>query len=794
MSFPGIRRGVASTVRVLPGPLLVLLSLLTVVWFAPEVPYPAQDSAWVLALNQAVADHLAFGRDVLFTLGPWGTVYAGQYHPATDGMMLAGGAIVALALAGGLWALARGGRRWVVLLAPVLVATVGQHDPLFLCLPVLMLAMSIAVAQDGAAERFRVAALLLLTSCCALLSLIKGTFGTQAVPMVALALLALAIHRRYRLAAVLLTLYAASLVGFWLWAGQRLPDLPGYLSSMPVVISGYTEGLALDGPVSDIAAYGGGAALLLILLWRGGARRPGIGTVLLMLGVLFTLFVAFKSGFVRHDEHALIAAGTLALLPVVLVHALRARPLAAALVVSLCVLSFISHNFPGHEWHPSFQWPSVVGARDRLVRAATNAWVRVADPGRWPRYYDANMAAGRIMMPLPPVTGPSDSYSSGQMALLANGLDWSPRPALQSVTVFSGALEQADLDHLQGADGHPPVQNVFYRVENEDNRLRSTQDGLSWPTLLTAFQVTWFDRGLDTALLQRRPDEAAARPLGVALLDGRYRLGEEVAIPASPTGLTWATLDVEPTAAGRLADLLFRPPFLTVAIRYADGPVEHYRLVSGLARAGFMLTARVLTTEDMLRLLLPESRAAGVRPVSIRLTGQSGTRWLWQPRFTLHLHAMDIPLQDHVRDLLRPAPLLPVPAPQPAEAAADNCAIEVIDGRPASPEPRTVQGIAEVGGWAIVSLKDGDVADQVVLRLTDAAGHAWDAAAMRRPRLDVAGYFVNPALTQSGFAARFDVSALAGDYTMAVIARRGTSSWQCKPTQRLHVIAPPPGG
>ena len=111
MSFPGIRRGLASTVRVLPGPLLVLLSLLTVVWFAPEVPYPAQDSAWVLALNQAVADHLAFGRDVLFTLGPWGTVYAGQYHPATDGMMLAGGAIVALALAGGLWALARGGRR-----------------------------------------------------------------------------------------------------------------------------------------------------------------------------------------------------------------------------------------------------------------------------------------------------------------------------------------------------------------------------------------------------------------------------------------------------------------------------------------------------------------------------------------------------------------------------------------------------------------------------------------------------------------------------------------------------------
>jgi len=79
-------------------PPMVLLFLLTVVWLAPGMPYPSQDSEWALALSQAVADRLVFGRDVLFTLGPWGPVYTGQYHPGTDSMMLAGGTVVALAL------------------------------------------------------------------------------------------------------------------------------------------------------------------------------------------------------------------------------------------------------------------------------------------------------------------------------------------------------------------------------------------------------------------------------------------------------------------------------------------------------------------------------------------------------------------------------------------------------------------------------------------------------------------------------------------------------------------------
>ena len=59
-----------------------------------------------------------------------------------------------------------------------------------------------------------------------------------------------------------------------------------------------------------------------------------------------------------------------------------------------------------------------------------------------------------------------------------------------------------------------------------------------------------------------------------------------------------------------------------------------------------------------------------------------------------------------------------------------------------------------------------------------------------RPRIDVAGFFVDPALTATGFDARFDVSSLAGAYTATIVAERGGSSWQCKLTQDLIVIGP----
>ncbi len=777
--------------RALPGPLLVLWCLLTVVWLAPDLPFFGQDSGWPLALNQAVNDQLIFGRDIIFNLGPWSAVYSGQYHPATDGMMLFGGALVALALSGGLIALARGGRLWVSLLVPLLVATVGQRDPVFIALPLLLLAVAVSLTQPAALASaiphtwWNVGALLLLTAACALLSFVKSTFGTQTLPMIMLALLALAADRQLRLAGLVLACYAASLVGFWLAAGQHLADLPSFFQAVPLLISGYTEGLAKSGPWTDIATYLGGTVLLLALFWLDRTCRRPFGNALLALGFLFTLFVAFKAGFVRHDEHALIAAGSIAILPLVLANMWRTRSLAVAIAATLSVLAFISHHYPG------FEWPEAARGGTRLVSAT---WARVIDPGQLESQFKASMARIRTALPLPRVSGPSDIYSSGQAILLANGLDWSPRPALQSITVASPGIAQADLDHLEGAGGlRPPVQNVFYAVENEDNRLPSIQDGLSWPALLSQFRVAGYDRGQDLALLQRQPNARVAEPSGPALLKGHYQLGEDVPVPVLPGGLSWATLDLQPTLLGRLAAFLFRPPVLFLTIRYANGPVQRYRLLSGLARPGFLLTPQIRNTEDMLWLLLPERREPKYRPVSVNLSGESGTRWLWKPEFDMQLQTMAIPIQPQVRQALLFTPHLQPSGPALDQSVADVCALDVIGDAAGSAKPVDVQGDTRVSGWLVASITGQDPPDHFFARLTDATGQTWLAPAPSKYRPDVAGYFNNQALVRSGFDVELDLSGLAGAYTLSLEAERGNRRWQCKLRQDV-VIGPPTSG
>jgi hypothetical protein len=58
--------------------------------FSPAMPESNLDTPWVLAMNQAVSAHLVFGRDVVFTLGRYATVFTRNYHPSTDKMTMFG--------------------------------------------------------------------------------------------------------------------------------------------------------------------------------------------------------------------------------------------------------------------------------------------------------------------------------------------------------------------------------------------------------------------------------------------------------------------------------------------------------------------------------------------------------------------------------------------------------------------------------------------------------------------------------------------------------------------------------
>jgi hypothetical protein len=56
----------------------------------PEMPSHGLDPSWKFAMNEGVARNLVFGRDIVFTFGPYASIYTEVYEPQTDKLMLLG--------------------------------------------------------------------------------------------------------------------------------------------------------------------------------------------------------------------------------------------------------------------------------------------------------------------------------------------------------------------------------------------------------------------------------------------------------------------------------------------------------------------------------------------------------------------------------------------------------------------------------------------------------------------------------------------------------------------------------
>ncbi|MFH7611452.1 hypothetical protein RA272_28550, partial [Pseudomonas syringae pv. tagetis] len=81
-------------------------------------------------------------------------------------------------------------------------------------------------------------------------------------------------------------------------------DLPGYFIAQAPIVSGYTDAMSVSGSLRDIVFYLLAAPVLMFLSVQRPVREYWYAPVM----VAAYLFVAFKSGFVRHDEHAFVAA------------------------------------------------------------------------------------------------------------------------------------------------------------------------------------------------------------------------------------------------------------------------------------------------------------------------------------------------------------------------------------------------------------------------------------------------------------------------------------------------------
>jgi hypothetical protein len=619
--------------------------------FVPWQPYIVRtsdlDDSWMLALNSLFGTGVQFGRDVVFTYGPWGFIDTRSYHPNTWTWMLVAWTFFALVFWRVCWVVCRRqGLRPAVALV-WLVATAGiaaigidqQRSTLF---SVIALLAVYYFYTDSRPISFTLLALLAAVS---LASLVKFTYMVAAL-LVIFPITADQLRRRQF--PIVATLFAAFFAGFYLLAGQRLSSLGSYLRVSWKIAAQYTDAMScISGrtspatqvtvPPMDLLLFVAAALVLLTVVLIAGRRVGKRESMFPLVAIGGLVFLIFKWGYVRHDEaHTALAGLTLIVLGLLCVPSLkillpgRLWSVKIACVMTLCALiSWQSVKAATGVSLPTYFIVSVLAPIPSNVRSAIGMWHGTS---RLPQDFANALESIRGAKTAPRASETLDVYPWNQAVAIAFGATYRPRPVFQSYAAFSPELARLNTDYLESRDA---PKTILFSVRTGGAALRhfpAADDGLSWPILLTEYDIQTSSG--EFLLLRKAP--TYRRHFLLPISDITAKLGEPVQVPSTNAGPVWVQIAINPTARGKLLTLLYKSPELYMTVSTRSGKPRSYRLVAGQAEAGFLLSPAVDDNAAFTALSLhQDQRDKEVKTITLSDRGLIGTTWAYHPNMSI---------------------------------------------------------------------------------------------------------------------------------------------------------------
>jgi hypothetical protein len=613
--------------------------------------YTNLDFSWELTLPWAFEQHLQFGRDIVFTYGPWGFL-SGGYYPPTFTLSVIAWIILSLVFWQAGWRVAGhfSNNRlfsWCWLMGFVGVA--GLSVDHFFDLRVVGLIVLLLFLYFFVEGRSVTAIQILLVVSLGMLSLAKFNILVEAIIVVGgIATDNVFRQRRFPWMALL---FAGSVLCFWVAAGQRLDSIGPYLCNSWRITAGYTEAMMQTGDNEIHAAAGFllAATLLVALTGHVAWKQHRHFGLLPVIGLGVILFLTFKLGYVRQDNMHKIAA-TLSLLLTALACLAVTWPvlqreklwLGWAGLILLGGILFLSSATFNNEYPKDrmlAQWVRTFSVQTILAPAKL-----LCNTGNLRKGYEAYLAVKiRNEFPIPPLEGDVDVYPWNQAALFAHGLRYHPRPVIQSYCAYTPELAELNAAHLRSDRA---ASNLLFEIQLLDDHFPSLDDGCSWPELLTRYDIK--DTNGPFVLLKRCPvpREYHLTPFK----DLAVHFDEPVMLPNTTNGPLWAEMEINKTILGSVVSTFYKPPILTLAVSLRDGRQLRSRMVPGMARGGFLLSPLICNKTTFVSLASADgwSNLMGleVKALTVSAVTQSHSTPCYQSPMRLHLYHLDYPRQD----------------------------------------------------------------------------------------------------------------------------------------------------
>jgi hypothetical protein len=546
------------------------------------------------------------------------------------------------------------------------------------------------------------------------------------------------------------------MVFFWVISGQSLENLPNYFMAMAHIASGYSEAMAVKGNNLDVILYIAASALLLLAIAL--QRSISLTSKIFLFCIYFVfLFLSFKGGFVRHDGHAIISGTSILIAAVLLPFSFHTRMILPVMVSAFIAWAYIDSHFMKTSTEHIFY-----NSKSTYSSAWNGIQHRIQDR-RWPKHeFDAAINGLREQASFPVLEGTTDIYSYNQAYLIASGNTWSPRPILQSYSAYTPALAEINRKHLLGS--HAP-DNIIFSVEPIDGRIPASEDGVSWPILMLNYRPTRLENNF---LFLQKNGVPAEIEEHVTLKSDMPALGERVFLPHTHDPV-FAQIEIEPTLLGHLVNILFKPSQLQITLELSNGMSKQYRIISGMAKSGFIISPLIENTAEFGGLYGKERFRNGKLVTSMVISPANGRTWLWKKTYTVTFGQIRTGAPVDISGLYQFDKFVDELSDSEV-MAAEKCEgnIDVVNDTSPISENLSVSGFLSVSGWLAVSVDQAILPEAVYVVLSDDHGHHKFLRTRLNPRPDVGAYFKKPELGRAGYITLADISTLEGQYRLGL--------------------------
>jgi hypothetical protein len=580
--------------KFLIGAFLLLASVAVFVPLYPAFPSSGLDPSWAFAVNEAVAQGWIFGKDVVFTFGPYASIYTKIYHPATDKLMVFSSLYLSLCYGLLLVLLSKIMKfQWILVYVLFITGFIYVQDPLLFSYPLILIIIvyRYSLPEDHPSKL----SLSRLTSKCfpvlfaplGLLPLIKGSFLPACGVITIISFILLWRSKQKPLAYVVFSLPIFSGSLLWVLSGQPLSALHIYFMSMGSIISGYQEAMTLWGNRRDIILYLLTSMFILGAIFQN-KRDPKIHKISLFLSFAILLFIVFKAGFIRHDGHAASISAPFIMIVALLLNTIVFKE--STLIIAM-FLSIVTWGSIDADFFRSSTTSALGRITNNYINIKDGLRIRLSSKNKLKKRYLERLEAIQKEFPIPKLVGSTDIYSFQQSFLLSSENIFSLRPIFQSYSAYTPKLAQLNENYLRSKNA---PENILFRIETIDRRLPSFDDGLSWPILINNYSIESFENDL---ILLKKKKTVQMDFTETEIYNGEHRIGENVILPKTKEHL-YAEIEITQTVIGKILSTLFKAKELSITIDFSNGKSAEYRFLPNMAKSRFLISPLVEDTTD----------------------------------------------------------------------------------------------------------------------------------------------------------------------------------------------------